>query len=126
MKKPYQIADKIQLLDKAWGTHAPEVKFAGMTQAEFNTSVAPYLAVVESIASKRIEIRGDIAARTTASKASRETMNRVIHSILADIDHGPDSALYRALEYVTSSERANPRPAATPAVPSNPAPAPTA
>jgi len=88
----------------AWTQFAPESSFAGLTLDGFTAAVAPSRTQRESLAKDRTNIAGMVAAKASADKATRLVIKRVVSSIKADRDRGPDSALYRALGYVTDSE----------------------
>jgi len=104
---PLRFGTKITNLLAAWGRFAPETKFAGMALAEFKSAIAPSVDSRSQIDDIRLQIKGLIAQRATADSANSALMARVVAGVLADADHGPNSGLYRALNYVPKNERAS-------------------
>ena len=107
MNKSYLITNRITEIDGAWTDVAPEIKLAGMTEAEFKTAVAPCTSTRETLESMSTTIRATIADRNAADLAARKLIKRVVAAVVADPTLGPDSPLYRAMRYVPDAERSN-------------------
>ena len=97
METPYpekQVSDKIIRTTEAWEEHAGDAEFAEMTLDEFKAKVKPSLDSREKIASLRRQLEAAINICT-----------KVVNAVRGDIEHGEDSALFKALGYVPKSER---------------------
>ena len=102
-----KFGDKLTNLIDVWTKFAPETKFAGLGIAEFKTALARSIESRSQIHDMRTQIKGLIATRSAGDADGQGIVARVVHGILADADHGPNSAMYRALNYVPKSERAS-------------------
>jgi hypothetical protein len=89
----------------AWRTIAPEKTFGGMTLAQYeaqvNRSLAPRQRLLE-IADEEIEQQ---TLRDTEDAITLKKVELIVAGIIADEEHGSDSALYEASGYVRKSER---------------------
>ena len=104
---PKQFHAKLDNLLAAWAEFAPESKFAGMSLAEFKTAIARSIDSRSQLDSLRLQIKGILAERSAGDESARLLFTRVIGGVIADGAYGPDSGLYRALNYVPRSERAS-------------------
>lgn len=108
MNKPSKsnnITKRINEITEAWTKHATEAKFAGLTLMEFQAAINPPLAIRANMNEARRDIKGKIAQKKTADIAARDLLRRVVDCVIADPNYGPNSALYRAMDYVTRDER---------------------
>jgi len=96
---------RVERFIRAWTKFAPESSFAGQSLAGFTAAVAPSVTLRDERTKDRVSIAGTIAARNIADRTTSKLIQRVIASIKAEADFGPDSSLYRSLGYVTASER---------------------
>jgi len=104
---PTQFHAKLNNLLAAWAEFAPESKFAGMNLAEFKTAIARSVDSRSQLDSLRLQIKGILAQRSAGDAEAKLLVTRVVGGVIADGAYGPDSALYRALNYVPRSERAS-------------------
>lgn len=104
---PKQFGAKLNNLFVAWAQYAPEGKLGGMSLAEFKAATVNSGATRQQLDQLRMQVRGLVAQRHNADEVAQALFQRVVAGVLADPDHGPDSAFYRALHYVTKSERAS-------------------
>ena len=102
-----RMSNKITNITDAWTLYSQGSKFGQMTLEEFKTHTEASLAIRMELASLRLQIKGMIAARTAADLLSRPVVERAVAGVVADPDFGSNSALYRAMNYVTKSERAS-------------------
>ena len=100
-----QVSDKIIRTTEAWEEHALDAKFAEMTLDEFKAKVQPSLDSREKIASLRRQLEAAIKKRQESDAASTDICTKVVNAVRGDIEHGDDSALFKALGYVPKSER---------------------
>ena len=99
------LAEKIDRVLTAWKAVAPEAKFGGMNSAEFTSAVNDSVASRRFLATNNANLKAAISTRNHADKVSAETLNRVVDAVRAEPFFGPDSSLYRAMGYVSASER---------------------
>ncbi len=102
-----KIEDRIGKFVESWTENAPEAKFAGMTLAEFQTAIAPSQTIRAEMSATRTGIQGQIATRNAADGITRNVLERVVASVIADAAHGSNSAMYRGMNYVTKDERSS-------------------
>ena len=100
-----QVAGKITRTTEAWEEHALPVKFAEMTLDQFKTKVKPSLDCREKIASLRRQLEAAIKKRQECDVASTDICTKAVNAVRGDIEHGEDSAFFKALGYVPKSER---------------------
>jgi hypothetical protein len=99
--------NEIKMIDvlNGWKNIAPAKSFGGMTLAEYqaqvNKSLAPRQRLVE-IADEEIEQQ---TLRETEDVITLKKVELIVAGIIADPEHGSDSALYEACGYVRKSER---------------------
>lgn len=91
----------------AWLELAQEESFAGMTLAEYQAATEATITERTNLEAIRREESAAIARRESADKATRAINKRVVHAVQASPSHGPNSALYRAMGYITEYERAS-------------------
>jgi hypothetical protein len=100
-----QVSEKITRTTEAWEEHAGDAKFAEMTLDQFKAKVKPSLDCREKIASLRRQLEPAIKKRQECDAASTDICTKVVNAVRGDIEHGEDSALFKALGYVPKSER---------------------
>jgi len=115
MKKSYDIAVRINEIITPWADLAPESKLGGFTLNEFKTAVAASLDKRQEIKALKAGISAAVAERSAADTTSLKSIRRVVAGVIADPSLGSDSPLYRAMKYVTDSERASAQSKQTPA-----------
>jgi membrane-bound lytic murein transglycosylase B len=96
-----------QAIANAWLELAQEESFAGMTLVEYQAATEATMTERANLEAIRREERAAIARRETADKTTRAINKRVVHAVQASPAHGPNSALYRAMGYITEDERAS-------------------
>ena len=106
--------ERLERASAAWLTHAPNAKFADLTWAEFQAATAGSRSARAALATLKLKIKGGIADRTQADKATRAMINRAIARVKGETAFGPDSALYRAMGFIPLSEQKRPAAARTP------------
>ena len=102
------VIERIELTSSAWRTHAPEAKFASKNWAEFRAATEMSRFYRSTLVTLKSQVRGGIAARCEADKATRAIINRVIAGVKGDASFGPDSALYRGMGLIPLHERKRP------------------
>ncbi len=91
----------------AWQTCAKKDVFAEMTRAEFAAATEASLSKRQELEAALVLVQGLIQERELADANTREQISRVVNAVRGDSRHGMDSAMYRAMGYVTRSERAS-------------------
>lgn len=91
---------------QAWQSYAQKDVFAEMTREEFAATEAS-LSKRQELETLLVQMQGLIQERELADATTRELISRVVNSVRGDSRHGMDSAMYRAMGYVTRSERAS-------------------
>ncbi len=102
-KNPTAMIDRLALVTTAWGQLAPETKFAGMTLAEFQAVTGPSLVARTNMDALAANQDSSIRTRDAAEKATRVLNNRVVASVISDVNYGKSSPLYGAMGYMTVS-----------------------
>ena len=126
-KTHLKLMEQVDQIIKGWNQFAPETTFSGHTAAAFSDAIAPSRAARETMAEGRATIAGTMVDKMAADRVATKLINRVVSAIRADVDFGTDSAFYRALGYMTDSERGSrKRTAATAAASASTASTPTA
>ena len=115
MKKSRDLTARINEIITPWAELAPESKLGGMTLAEFKTTAAASIDKRQEIKTLKSSINAAVAERFAADKIVTKSMRRVVAGVIADPSLGSDSPLYRAMKYVTDSERASAQSKQTPA-----------
>lgn len=92
---------------QAWQTCAKKHVFAEMTRAEFAAATEASLSKRQELEAALVLVQGLIQERELADANTRELISRVVNAVRGDSRHGMDSAMYRAMGYVTRSERAS-------------------
>lgn len=93
------------LIATAWSENAPDAKFAGMTLLEFQNATQPVNGKREALVALHTQRRAMQEERDLADKAAIDLIQRVVASVRADINYGPDAPLLAAMRYVTRSNR---------------------
>jgi hypothetical protein len=96
---------KIKDIKTAWRTLRPTKKFAGLTVDEFEARTkasADARIEIEKLEKKMTE---QIDLRQKADIVSLEWCDKVVKSVVGDVDEGDDGELYEAMGYVRKSER---------------------
>ena len=99
------IVDRLEHFTSAWKTNAADTEFGGMSLKEFGEATGDSLRYRDEITKQEIRLKGLKVARDKADKVSMEKIDLVVNSVRGTPGFGRDSALYRALGYVRSSER---------------------
>jgi hypothetical protein len=102
---PKKTEEQIKQVSKAWKELRPSKSFADMTRAEFDATAKPSLDTRDEIADLRVQLKDAIKRRNAADKVSVATCQDVGRAVAGDKSEGPDSPFYKALGYVTTSER---------------------
>ena len=105
-KNPTRIARKVEQVVTAWEQIAPDAEFAGMTLAAFKTAVSESFTVRERGAELETEVSANIARRAVADAQTNENLKLVVNSVKGTPAYGENSDLFRAMGYVTASDRA--------------------
>ena len=107
MKKHKHSEQWLTTVTESWAENAKEETFSGMNLAQFKVLTRTSLTERERLDTILRDRRAGIARREAADSKTREYIKMVVHAVLADPDHGPNSALYRAMGYITDDERAS-------------------
>ena len=107
MKNNKNIEEWLTTVTESWAEYAKEEIFSGMNLAQFKVLTRTSLTEREQLDTILRDRRAGIARREAADSKTREYIKMVVHSVLANPDHGPNSALYRAMGYITDNERAS-------------------
>jgi len=107
MKNNKNIEEWLTTVTESWAEYAKEETFSGMNLAQFKVLTETSLTEREQLDTILRDRRAGIARREAADSKTREYIKMVVHSVLADPDHGPNSALYHAMGYITDNERAS-------------------
>ena len=102
---PKKNEEKMMDVLNGWKTIASGKSFGGMTLAQFqafvDASIAPRQRLIE-LSDETVEQQ---TIRDTADLTTLAKIELVVAGVIADPDHGSDSALYEAMGYVRKSER---------------------
>ena len=90
---------------EVWENLRPKKSFAGMTLAQFKAILKPSLDSRAEITNLRNQLKGTIRDRIAADIQSVDACFRVVNAVRADVDEGENGAVYKALGYVTKSDR---------------------
>jgi hypothetical protein len=105
MPSPKDNEQKMERIQNAWRTLAPDKTFGGMTLAQFEAVCAPSRASCQRIDELEDKLRQEIATRDAADATVAAKTQLVVAGILADPTEGADSALYEACGYTRKSDR---------------------
>ena len=89
----------------AWTRHAPEATFAGYTLAQFTVASEDAISTRALLVDAKAFTDGLINDRNRADSVMNDMMVVIAKSVRGDVDYGEDSNLYRALGFVTLSDR---------------------
>ena len=103
------LSNRLTNLLKAWEQLSPEMKLAGMTFAEFKTATAPSFDIREENNILRLLLRAGLGSKKNADRVSLAVANQIVSAVKAEGTLGPDSPLYRAMGFIPTSERKNPK-----------------
>ena len=107
MKNNKNIEEWLTTVTESWAEYAKEETFSGMNLAQFEVLTGTSTTERERLDTILRDRRAGIALREAADRKTKEYIKMVVHAVLADPDHGPNSALYRAMGYITDNERAS-------------------
>jgi hypothetical protein len=107
MNNNKKIEEWLTTVTESWAENAKEETFSGMNLAQFKVLTRTSLTERERLDTILRDRRAGIARREAADRKTREYIKMVVHAVLANPDHGPNSALYRAMGYITDDERAS-------------------
>lgn len=102
-----EIPHRRQKILQAWKTCAKTDVFAEMTREEFAAATEASLIKRQELDDAMAVVQGLMQERELADAKTRELISRVVNSVRGDPRHGMDSAMYRAMGYVTRSKRAS-------------------
>ncbi len=105
MDSPGENEKKVNAILTAWEAHAKDVKFAGLTLAQFKAKVQLSLDTRDDIKVKEQELEDLADNRDDADKVSMPLCDQVVKSVVGDVNFGDDSTLYAAMGYKRKSER---------------------
>ena len=103
------ISNRLTNLFKAWEQLAPGMKLAGMTLAEFKTATDPSFDIREENNILRLLLRAGLGSKKNADRVSLALANQIVSAVKAESALGPNSPLYRAMGFIPTSERKNPK-----------------
>ena len=89
----------------AWREHAPEAILGGYTLAQFESASQASIDVRALIAAAKAVTDGLINDRNRADATMNDMMVVIAKSVRGDVTYGEDSNLYRAMGFVTLSDR---------------------
>ena len=89
----------------AWTRYAPEATFAGYTLAQFTAASEDAISTRALIVDAKAFTDGLINDRNRADSVMNDMMVMIAKSVRGDVTYGEDSNLYRAMGFVTSSDR---------------------
>jgi len=96
---------KINQVITAWETLRPAKTFAGLTLAQFKTTVQPSIDTRATIESLKDQLAAGQSQREDADEASIDTILLVVNAVKGEPTEGEDGELYEAMGYVRKSER---------------------
>ncbi len=105
MNTPKSNEERLTRIINAWTIQAADKSFAGMTLAQFKTAVEPSFAARRTL--NDLEAQRALAsnARDDADKVSMDRADKVVASVVGDVEFGDDSSLYESFGYTRKSER---------------------
>ena len=89
----------------AWTELAPEAQFAGLTLTQFKARVQPSLDARTEVAALETQLKATRQSRNNADVVSNVEALNVVNGVRSAPGYGENSALYRAMGYVTKNER---------------------
>lgn len=104
-KNPTRIVSKVEEVATAWERIAPAAEFGGMSLADFRAAVAESFTLRTRSAELEVELSANIARRAAADEATNSKLKLVVNSVKGHPTYGENSDLYRAMGYVTSTDR---------------------
>lgn len=107
LKNPTRVVRKVDEVVTAWEQLAPSASFAGMSLAEFRTAVEPSKTERIRTAELEAELSGAVGRRALADVNTNQKLKLVVAAVKGDPAHGENSALYKAMGYIPSGERAS-------------------
>ena len=116
---------RLHQVTEAWRTYAPQSKFAKKTLDEFISATDASWRRRSELDTLKLAIKGLVAIRSQADKATAAVLNRVIAGVKADSNFGPASPLYRSMGFIPLQERkrpSRPNPQAAPKKPARSSP----
>ncbi len=94
------------LFASVWRQLAATESFAGMTLAQFIAVTEDAMTVRKNLVDVKALLSSLVGERKTADAALRETLSLVINAVRGNPQFGQNSALYRAMGFVPTGERA--------------------
>lgn len=91
----------------AWREIAPDATFGGKTLAEFEAATVPFKDAVTQLKSLTIQRSAAQKTRDEEEESLKGLLVLIAHGVRSAPDHGEDSPLYRAMGFVSKSERAS-------------------
>jgi len=105
-KNPTRVARKASEVSTAWSQIAPDAEFAEMTLTAFRTAIGESFALRERAAQLEAELSANLARRAIADAVTNDKVKLVVNSVKGHPSYGENSDLYRAMGYVTTTDRA--------------------
>lgn len=97
--------EKLERIETAWRTLAPDKSFGGMTFEEFTELVKQSHQIRQTIDNLENQLREAQSERDEKDELALSKAQLVVNGVLADPTEGADSTLYEAMGYVRKSER---------------------
>ena len=105
MLNPKELLEKLDRMDNAWRTLAPNKTFGGMTLSQFEEECLPSREARNTIEDLQDLLTKALAGRDTADEHTTSKIQLVVAGVYGDPTEGPNSALYEAFGYTRKSDR---------------------
>ncbi len=97
--------DKLDTVNGAWENLAEPDSFADKTSAQYDAEVQKSVVVRQEIADLENQLKNKLMERDTIDENNWQLTQLVVNSVAGSPKYGKNSALYRAMGYVPTSER---------------------
>jgi len=101
MQRPTHVPALAALVAKAWKENAPDAKFAGYTVEQFEAACLPASDTRDQLLALDTQRRNVRKQRKNADRDARDAVQRVVSSVRADINFGPNAPLLTAMCFAT-------------------------
>ena len=102
---PKDTLDEISTFTKAWSDLAPTASFAGLTLDQYKAKVKPSLDARGEIDQLNNKLTSAQDKRDAADVLSSSINQKVVKSVVGDVNYGDDSDLYDAFGYIRKSDK---------------------
>jgi hypothetical protein len=102
---PEAIKSKINDVTGAWTNLRSTKEFAGLTLEGFKAKVKSSLDARAEIEKLELALTAQLDIRDKADQISMSWVNKVVKSVVGDVNEGDDGELYEAMGYIRKSER---------------------